>query len=59
MKIKAFTCVYGQVGDMLDIATDNFLLDLIHYGIFVVTFFKNLVMWREINLGELVLTMNF
>lgn len=39
MGIKAITYVYGQVGDMLDIATNNFLLDLTHYGIFVVTFF--------------------
>lgn len=39
MEIKAITCVYGQVGDMLDIATNNFLLDFTHYSIFVVTFF--------------------
>lgn len=43
-----FSSVYGGVGDTIDITTGNFLLDLTHYGRFLVIFLKNLDIWREI-----------
>lgn len=43
MWIKAISSAYGGVGDMLDIATGNFLLDLTHYGSFSYIFIKILI----------------